>query len=101
MELTFEEVGPDLRISGFTRLSPPYLSLWTIILDVELIDPVIRFVVTVFPTIVSVFAAVKLTYNLFPIDNVSLGATLDIPDVSVPVVRKPFTFTLLLKVATV
>ena len=48
-----------------------------------------------FPNIVSVFAAVKLTYNLFPIANVSVGAKLDIPEGAAPVVRKAFIFTLL------
>ena len=63
-------------------------------------DCVIRFVVIVLPKIVSVFEAVRLTYTLDPIERVSVGITLDIPEVLIPVVRKPSTFTLPLIVAT-
>ena len=54
-----------------------------------------RFVVTVFPKIVSVSALVRFAYILAPIDNVSVGAKLDIPEGAAPVVRKAFIFTLL------
>ena len=66
----------------------------------ELMDCVIRFVVIVLPKIVRVFAAVRLAYIFVPIAKVSVGNKFDIPEVFVPVVRKPSTFTLPLIVAT-
>ena len=48
-----------------------------------------------FPNIVSVFAPVRFANIFVPIENVSVGAKLDIPEGAAPVVRKAFIFTLL------